>query len=206
MTTTTYPVRYRVDKPARFVRLQLLIRVLAFIVLGILGLSLGLVFWAAYIGLALFAATRLSGGADPAAYLENDGPRVLRGLSWFAAIYAWFGLVADRLPDRSPQDIVRLEIEPSGRPTPGSALVRLLTGLPSALVLWLLGIIGWFVWLWAALSVLINERVGDGAFGYLTGLQRWTVRLLAYQASLVAAYPPFSFEESPPALPPGPVV
>jgi hypothetical protein len=205
MTTTTYPVRYNVHKPARYVRVQLLIRILAFIVLGIVGLSLGLLFWAAYVGLAVFAAARLSGGTDPAAYLATDGPRILRALSWFAAICAWFGLVTDRLPDRSPEEIVRLEIEPSGRPTVGSALVRLVTGLPSAFVLWLLGIIGWFVWLWAAICVLVNERVGDGAYRYLTGLQRWTVRLLAYQASLVAAYPPFSFEETPQALPPAPL-
>jgi hypothetical protein len=202
MTTTTYPVHYRVDKPARFGRLQILIRVLAFMVLGIVGLSLGLLFWAAYAGFAIFAAARLSGDRDPAAYLAQDGPRVLRVLTWFAAIGAWFGLVADRLPDRSPEEIVRVEVEPTGRPAASSALLRLLLGLPSAFVLWLLGVIGWFVWLWAALSVLIRERVGDGAFGYLTGLQRWTIRLFAYQASLVDQYPPFSFDETPAGPPP----
>ncbi len=207
MTTTLYPVRYRVEKPARFMRLQLLIRLLAFVVLGLLGLSLGLLFWAAYIGLAVFAAARLSGPRDPAAYMAQDGPRVLRGLTWFAAVLAWLGLVTDRLPDGSPQEVVRIDIELSGSPTAASALWRLLIGLPSALVLCLLGVIGWFVWVWAALSVLVNERVGDAALAYLTGLQRWTVRLLAYQASLVEAYPPFSFGEPPPQqLPAGPVV
>jgi Domain of unknown function (DUF4389) len=207
MTTTTYPVRYHVDKPAHFKRLHLLIRLLAFVVLGLLGLSLGLLFWVAYLGLAIFAAARLSDARDPAAYMEQDGPRVLRGLTWFAAVFAWLGLVTDRLPDRSPQEVVRIDIERSGSPTASSALWRLLIGLPSALVLCLLGAIGWFVWLWAALCVLVNERVGDFSFAYLTGLQRWTVRLLAYQASLVEAYPPFSFEESPPQqLPAGPVV
>jgi hypothetical protein len=207
MTTTLYPVRYHVDRPARFMRLRLLIRLLAFVVLGLLGLSLGLLFWAAYVGLAIFAAARLSEPRDPAAYMEEDGPRVLRGLTWFAAVFAWMGLVTDRLPHRSPQEVVRIDIERSGSPTTASALWRLLIGLPSALVLCLLGVIGWFVWVWAALCVLVNERVGDVALAYLTGLQRWTVRLLAYQASLVEAYPPFSFDESPPQqLPAGPVV
>jgi hypothetical protein len=207
MTANVYPVRYHVDRPARFERLHLLIRLLAFVVLGMLGLSLGLLFWAAYVGLAIFAAARLSGPRGPVTYLEEDGPRVLRGLTWFAAVFAWMGLVTDRLPDRSPQEVVRIDIERSGSPTAASALWRLLIGLPSALILCLLGLIGWFVWVWAALSVLLNERVGDGASAYLTGLQRWTVRLLAYQASLVEAYPPFSFEESPPhELPAGPVV
>jgi hypothetical protein len=207
MTTTAYPVRYHVEKSSRFKRLHLLLRLLAFVVLGLLGLSLGLLFWAAYLGLAIFAAARLSDRRDPAAYMEQDGSRVLRGLTWFAAVFAWLGLVTDRLPDGSPQEVVRIEIERSGSPTAASALKRLLIGLPSALVLCLLGAIGWFVWVWAALCVLVNERVGDFALAYLTGLQRWTVRLLAYQASLVETYPPFSFEESPPQqLPAGPVV
>jgi hypothetical protein len=191
-----YPVHYSVDKPPRFTRLQLLVRVLAFVVLGMLGLSLGLLFMAAYVALPVFAAARLS-SRDAASYLAEDGPRVVRWLRWFAAIFAWLGLAADALPLRSPEETVRLEVEPSGQPTASSALWRLLIGLPSALVLGLLAFVGGFVWLWAALVVLIDERVGDGAFRFLAGLQRWSVRLLAYQASLVEPYPPFSFDDTP---------
>ena len=36
-----YPVRLVIDPPERFTRLQLAIRLLAFVVLGMLGLSLG---------------------------------------------------------------------------------------------------------------------------------------------------------------------
>jgi hypothetical protein len=199
---TAYPVHYIVQRPARFTRLQLLVRVLAFIVLGVAGISLGMVFMVAYLGLPLFAAARLAGGRDPAAYVDEDGDRIARLLGWLAAVYAWFGLVADRLPERSPEETLHLEIARAGRPTPASALWRLLIGLPSAFVLWLLGVIGGLVWLWAALRVLVSERVGEGAFAYLAGLQRWAIRLLAYQASIVEPYPPFSFEEPPPpALP-----
>lgn len=202
----TYPVHYSVDKPAQFDRLQLVIRILALVVLGILGLSLGLLFWVAYLALPVIAAVRLSNGRDPVDYLERDGPRILRALRWFAAIYAWFGLVSDKLPHRSPDETVRVEIERSGQPTPASALVRLFFGLPSMLVLGLLGLIGWLVWIWSALMVLVEKRVGDGAHAFLAGLQRWTIRLLAYQAALVEDYPPFSFQDSPPPqLPAGPV-
>ncbi len=58
-----------------------------------------------------------------------------------------------------------------------------------------------FVWAWAALSILLWERVGPGAFDYLVGLQRWSIRLLAYQASLVDEYPPFSLSEAARPLP-----
>jgi hypothetical protein len=197
---TAYPVHYIAERPARFTRFQLLVRVLAVIVLGIAGMSLGLVFTMAYLGLPLFAAARLAGGRDPAAYVEEDGARIARLLRWLAAVYAWFGLVAERVPER-PDETVHVEIERAGRPTPASALWRLIIGPPSALVLWLLGAIGGLVWLWAALCVLVSERVGEGAFAYLAGLQRWAIRLLAYQASIVEPYPPFSFEELPPAFP-----
>jgi len=43
--------------------------------------------------------------------------------------------------------------------------------------------------------ILVAQRVGPHAFAYLVGLQRWSIRLLAYQASLVDEYPPFSLSE-----------
>jgi hypothetical protein len=192
---TTYPVHYHVEYPARFTRLQLLVRVVAFCALGILGLSFGTVFLFGYLALPALAAIRL-GSRNPVAYHAEDGPRISRVLRWFAAVCAWAGLVTDSLPARSPDETVRVEITPSGQPTPSSAMWRLLNGLPSAFVLAFLCWLGMLVWLWAALSILFTRRVGSGAFHYLVGLQRWSVRLLAYQASLVDEYPPFSFSDA----------
>jgi len=186
---TTYPVRYGVERPQRFTRLQLLIRLVAFCALGVLGLSFGTVFVFAYLALPVFAASRIAAGQDV------ERVRVIAGLRWFAAICAWTGLVAEHLPGRSPPETVRLDVDGLTRPSASSALWRVVTGIPSALVLGLLYCIGVVVWLWAALSILLYERVGAGAFEYLVGLQRWSVRLLAYQASLVDEYPPFGFDD-----------
>jgi len=201
--TATYPVHYSVEHPPRFSRINLLVRAVAFAALGVFGLSFGTVFLFAYLILPVIAASRLSGAADPEAYLRQDGPRVVAGLRWFAALSAWAGLTAERLPGRSPEETVRLELEaaPHRALTPSSAIWRVLTGIPSALVLAILGWLGMFVWVWAALSILFTERVGPHAFNYLVGLQRWSIRLLAYQASLVDEYPPFSFSDPAPALP-----
>jgi hypothetical protein len=201
--TATYPVHYSVEHPPRFSRINLLIRVLAFVAIGVLGLSFGSVFLFAYLALPVIAAIRLSGARDPDAYLKQDGPRVVSALRWLAAISAWAGLTAERLPSRSPAETVTVEVDetPHRTATPGSAIWRVLAGIPSALVLAFLGWVGMFVWLWAALSILFTERVGPGAFQYLVGLQRWSVRLLAYQASLVDEYPPFSFSDAESALP-----
>lgn len=199
---TSYPVRYSVERPERFTRLQLLIRVAAFMALGALGLSFGSLFAFAYLALPVYAASRLASRDDASAYVEEDGPRVVKALQWFAALSAWAGLIAETLPGRQPEETVSLRVEDTAvRPTAPSAIWRVLMGLPSALVLMLLCWVGVLVWLWAALTILFTERVGRGAFDYLVGLQRWSVRLLAYQASLVDDYPPFSFSDIPPALP-----
>lgn len=199
---TSYPVRYSVNRPARFTRLQLLVRVVAFIALGALGLSFGSLFAFAYLALPVYAASRLAYRDDARSYLDEDGPRVVKALHWFAALCAWAGLISETLPGRQPDEAVDLRVENTAQhPTSPSAILRVLVGLPSALILMLLYSIGALVWLWAALSILVNERVGQGSFDYLVGLQRWTVRLLAYQASLVDDYPPFSFSDVSPALP-----
>jgi hypothetical protein len=198
-----YPVHYRVERPESMSRLQLLVRLVAFIALGLLGISFGSVLVFAFVALPAFAAIRLTVTArDPRGFLTEDGPRVVKGLRWFAALSAWASLLTDRLPEKTPQEVLAVTVDTDATTTPSasSAVWRILTGIPSALVLCFLGWIGVFVWLWAALTVLVNERIGRGAFDYLVGLQRWSIRLLAYQASLVDEYPPFSFAD-PPELP-----
>jgi hypothetical protein len=198
---TTYPVHYGVTRPEQFSRVQLAVRVLAFVALGLIGLSFGTIFLFAYLALPVLAAVRIN-SVGARAYVDEDGPSVLRALHWMAAICAWAGLASEELPRSKPAEVVSFTVDGApARPTPRAAIARVLTGLPSALVLGLLCWIGAFVWLWAAISILLFERVGPHAFNYLVGLQRWSVRLLAYQAALVDDYPPFSFSDEPPSLP-----
>ncbi len=200
--STPYPVHYSVEQPPRFSRLQLLGRLLAFCALGMLGLSFGALFAFLFVILPAYAGSRLATrSSDPASYAAEDGPRVVKILRWFAALTAWTGLVAERLPDTAPEETIRLDVTGPANVSPMAALVRVVTGIPSAIVL---GILCWFgvvVWMWAAITILVGERVGPHAFRYLVGLQRWSIRLLVYQASLVDEYPPFSFSDTVTALP-----
>jgi hypothetical protein len=199
---SAYPVHYTIEAPPRFTRLQLLIRLLAFCVLGVCGLSFGAVFMIGFVALPVVAAVRLSSrGTEQPSYVTEDGPRVIAALRWFAALGAWAALIAEHVPSHAPEETVRIDIDATAHPTPGGALFRLVSGLPSALVLAMLCWIGMFVWLWAAFSILLTEQVGAGAFNYLVGVQRWSIRLLAYQAALVDEYPPFSFADLTPSLP-----
>jgi len=95
-----HPVHFHVPFPTRLTRLQLLVRLVAFVALGILGISFGTVFLCAFFALPAFAAVRL-GARSANAYLADDGPRVAHALRWFAAVSAWVGLLTDRLPARS---------------------------------------------------------------------------------------------------------
>ena len=63
-------------------------------------------------------------------------------------------------------------------------------------------------WVSSGVRVVLGRTVdsvlrtrGPAAFNYLVGLQRWSIRLLAYQASLVDEYPPFSFADAPIEMP-----
>jgi hypothetical protein len=181
----------------------LLIRFVAFCALGMVGLSFGGVFVFGFVALPVYAASRLASHHDPDRYLVHDGPKVIRVIHWFAALCAWASLVADELPENKPSEVLELSIEEdaASEPSAASAIWRVIAGLPSAVVFLVLCFIGVFVLFWATLTVLFQERVGPRAFRYLVGLQRWGVRLLAYQASLVDQYPPFSFSDEPSSLP-----
>ncbi len=202
MNAYAYPVHFAAERPVRFTRVQLLARLAAFVVLGMVSLSFGTILLVLYLALPIYAASRIASPGSPSEYLREDGPRVARLLHWAGSVFAWVGLVTDRLPSHRADETVAFTVEPNPvELTTRSALLRVLTGVPSAFVLMLLCWIGALVWLWAALWVLAAERVGPGAHNYLLGLQRWSVRLLAYQACLVDEYPPFSFADQPLGLP-----
>jgi hypothetical protein len=105
-------------------------------------------------------------------------------------------LLTDRLPGGG-EKTVRFELERSGSPTVGSALLRILYAIPSLIVLAILGLVGAIVWVIAVVFILVNERYPEGFWRFLRALVRWEA-LLAYLASLVDRYPPFRLETGPP--------
>jgi hypothetical protein len=135
-------------------------------------------------------------------YVAEDGERVTGWIAFVVGLLAYLALLTDELPG-SGRRPVRLEIVRSGSPTVGSALLRIVTAIPSALVLVLLGGVGWFVWLIAAISILLNERYPESVWNFQRGVVRWQARLLGYLASVVAPYPPYSFDTGPATQPAG---
>jgi hypothetical protein len=184
MRAAVFDSRY----PERFDRVQVVLRVVIVWLAALMGIPFG---WILYLGFPVLAAVLIS-QKDGARYVAEDGPRVTRWLGWVVAVIAYLWILTDRLPG-SAESTVRFEVEPSGTPTVGSALLRIITAIPSAIVLAVLMFVSAIVWVVAAIWILIAETYPESLYGFQRGVVRWTARLLAYLASLVEAYPPFSF-------------
>jgi hypothetical protein len=194
-------VIFDVPRPEKFERPQVALRILVTLVLTVIAGAVGWVFGLLYLAIPVLAAVLVSKGA--AEYFKDGTmPMVLR---WYLAVYCYIAVLIDRFPTDEPEKVITLEVRNSGTPTVGSALLRLIMSIPSAFVLVLLGIVGFFVWIVAVISILIHENYSDGLYNFQLGIMRWQARLLAYHASLVDEYPPFAIDgghESAPPLPP----
>lgn len=187
-------VAFDVGYPNRLDRVQVVLRVVIIWLAALIGIPFWLIL---YLGFPVLAAVLIS-QKDGQRYLAEEGPRVTGWLRWVVAAIAYLWMLTDRLPGSGEQP-VRFEVRPSGTPTVGSALLRILTAIPSAFVLALLSFVSAIVWVIAAIWVLIAETYPDSLYGFQRGVVRWAARLLAYLACLVEPYPPFSLDTKPEA-------
>lgn len=191
----TYPVQLEVTSPARFDRVQLALRLVLAIALGWLGVSAGWLGCALFLALPVIAAVVIS-TRSAQAYLDDTGPKVWRVVSWLLALSAYMLLLTDRFPAGEPTE-VQVQIRPDAHPTTSSALLRLITSLPSGFVLALLGCVSSVLFLIGAVMILVEQQVPGWILGFQRGVLRWQARLAGYHASLVDEYPPFSLEAAP---------
>jgi Domain of unknown function (DUF4389) len=184
----SYPVRFEIERPPVFQRAHVFLRLVLLSVIGWIGHPFGLLWLGVPVVVAILVAQK-----SAQRYLDEDGPMVTRFLGWIVALLAYLALVTDALPSRGEQ-AVRFEVERSGSPTVGSALLRILYAIPSLIVLALLCFLGVIVWLLAVVLVLLSERYPESVWRFLCGIVRWEANVLAYLASLTDRYPPFTLE------------
>ncbi len=192
---TNYPVTFEIERPASMSRAHVFLRIVILVLTSwILGSGggLGLV----YLGLPAVAAILIAQKSGQR-YLTENGGRVTGWVAFIVGVLAYVALLTDELPGGGRQP-ARLEIVRSGSPTVGTALLRIVKAIPSLLVLAVLGIAkALLVELIAAIAILVNEHYPESLWTFQTGVIRWHARLLAYLASLVEPYPPFSFDTGP---------
>jgi hypothetical protein len=181
-----YPVAFAIERPAGFSRSHVFLRVGVLILIGLVVHPVGLL----WLGLPVVAAILISrkGGRR---YLDEDGPAVARALNWIVDLVAYVALLTDRLPSRE-EHAVRFEVGRSGEPTRRSALLRIVYALPSVLVLAIVTWVGTIVWFLAMVLVFFTGSYPESWWHFLRGIVAWDARLVAYLASLVDDYPPFS--------------
>ena len=191
----TYGAFFDIDRPEKFGRVHVVIRALIMVFLSILGTALGATSGLLYLAVSIIAAVLIS-KKGPERYLAESPETMTKWLRYIVAFYAYIFFLTDRLPNENPPIYMRFEVVPSGNPSSGKALFRLLLAIPAALVLALIGILASFVALFAAIAILITETYPESAFRFLRASVRRQARLLAYLAALVEVYPPFAIDMS----------
>ncbi len=187
-----YPATFNVTSPEEFDKAQVALRVVIVLVLSFLQIG-NIIFGGAYLILPVLAAVLIAqkGAAQYLADAEEGPTKWLRYLMGF---FSYMALATDKLPTSDPEAVVDLQVQPTGVPSIGSSLLRIILAIPHAIVLALLGIIFAICWIVAAIAILINGTYPEWAANFIRGYLRWTARLMVYMASLVDEYPPFSFE------------
>lgn len=189
--SSDYPVRIDVTSPPHFDRVQVLLRIGIAMLLGWLGLTAGWLACLLFGVLPLIAAVAISSERD--AYLKEVAPGIWAVLDWLLRLSAYMLLLVDRFPTEETRSVTT-EIRYTGQPTVGSALARLITSIPSGLFLMLLWCVSSVLWVVAALAVLLGLSMPRSILAFQRGVLRWQARLVAYHASFVVEYPPWSFD------------
>jgi hypothetical protein len=190
---TSYGVTFDIQQPSHYDRTQLAIRILIIIVGSILIGALGWVHGALYLAIPVLAAILISQKGAQTYFAESE-QNMAMWLRYIIAAYAYLGLLTDKLPNDDPRQTLRFELAPSGEPTPGGVLLRIITAIPHYIVLAILGIVAAVLMLIAAIMILVNETFPSGIYNFLRGYLRWEARVLAYLAGFVQDYPPFAFD------------
>jgi len=194
--SSNHPVHVDVTSPPHFDRIQLLLRIGIAMLMGWLGFTAGWLVCLLFGALPLIAAVAISSKRD--GYLKEVAPRIWSMLDWLLRLSAYMLLLVDRFPSDEARSVVT-EIRYTGQPTIGSALARLVTSIPSGLVLMLLWCVSSVLWIVAALAVLFGLAMPRSILAFQRGVLRWQARLVAYHASFVVEYPPWSFDTETPS-------
>lgn len=199
-----YPVTFNVTRPEKFDRTQVVIRILVLVILSILSFIASSIVGLVYLAVPVYAAIQISQKGSET-YLRDKGGPLLNLLRWYFAIYSYLLLLTDRFPSEKPEELVTFDVTPNGSPTVGSSLLRLIYSIPSAIVVGLLGIVGFVIVIIAVIMVLIQEQYPEGLYNFQLGIMRWQARLMGYHASFVHEYPPFALDTGSEGAPPASV-
>ncbi|MBF6598888.1 MAG: DUF4389 domain-containing protein [Dehalococcoidia bacterium] len=190
---TPYGATFDIDPQESYDKTQVAIRIVILIVLSIIAGAVGWIFGLAYLIVPVVAAVMISQKGAASYFAESDR-NMKTWLRMLIGFYAYLGMLTDKLPGADGDSPARVQVTPSGEPTAGAVLLRIILAIPHAIVLGLLGIVAGIFVLVAAIMVLLNGTNSEGIFSFLRGYARWNARMYAYLAGFVQEYPPFALD------------
>jgi hypothetical protein len=129
--------------------------------------------------------------------------------TWRVGFYSYGALATDQYPPftlgPAPDYPARLEVEYPERLSRGLVLIKWwLLAIPQYVLVGIfeggsgysVGLVGILVF-FAAVALLFTTRYPPGIFSFVMGLNRWTIRVLAYAALMRDEYPPFRLDQGP---------
>ena len=154
-----------------------------------------------YLGVPVLAAILIS-QKGAARYHDEANANMTSWLRFIVGAYAYLALLTDKLPgDAAAGPNSQFEVTPTGTPTVGGTLVRIILAIPHAIVLAVLGVVAGLLIIFAAVMILVRQSYPAPVYNFLRGYVRWQARLLAYMSALVDEYPPFSLSNGSGAAP-----
>jgi Domain of unknown function (DUF4389) len=171
--------------------------------------------WAAFVVMSIvaFFAILFTGRYPRGIFDFNVG--VLRW-TWRVAFYSYGALGSDRYPPFTLDEVAdypaKLEVDYPERLSRGLVLVKWwLLAIPHYIVVAVLvggtsGFLWWEESYWgpgliavlvliAAVALLFTARYPRGIFGFVLGLDRWVLRVVAYAGLMTDRYPPFRLDQ-----------
>jgi hypothetical protein len=158
-------------------------RLLALPLLGVAGLLSPWLFALAYAVVPMVAALHLATDG-PERFRTHETPRLAAGLAWLLGVQAWSCLLADRLPLRGQEEAARIRAPSRTPPGAFAAAARLVTGLPGAAVVVVLGAAALPAWIATIACALVAGRPPAPLRGLLAAGLAVQARFLVVHASL----------------------
>ena len=112
-------------------------------------------------------------------------------------VAAYFALMDDQYPSTDEQQSVHLDLDrpDAAQLSRGLPLIKWLLAIPHYIILFVLGIALFFTLIFVWFAILFTGKYPRGAFNFVVGVFRWSLRVEAYAFILTTdRYPPFSFE------------
>ncbi|MET0386587.1 MAG: DUF4389 domain-containing protein [Polyangiales bacterium] len=192
------PVSLEITAPRAYDAKQLLMRLLVCAALGLLHQSFGRLFLALYVLLPM-AASLLIARSDGRGLAPRERAWLQEPIAWIVAFYAYMLFVTDRFPLDAASRPLTLSIRQGAQSSTssGKALFRLLSGLPYAICIALVGIVASVIALILACHVLVARDLPRGLYGFQRDFLAWTAHYFAYLASLVDETPSARFTTRP---------